>query len=40
MKSVSKVIKSNLRKDLLSYQEDGDVPKRFNHSQDEFKIFM
>ena len=29
-----KVIKSNLRKDLLSYQEDGDVPE-IHHSQDE-----
>ena len=29
-----KVIKSNLRKDLLSYQEDGDIPE-IHHSQDE-----
>ena len=29
-----KVIKTSLRKDLLSYQEDGDVPE-IHHSQDE-----
>ena len=29
-----KVLKTNLRKDLLSYQEDGDVPE-IHHSQDE-----
>ena len=29
-----KVLKSKLRKDLLSYQEDGDVPE-IHHSQDE-----
>ena len=29
-----KTIKSRIRKDLLSYQEDGDVPE-IHHSQDE-----
>ena len=29
-----KAIKSRIRKDLLSYQEDGDVPE-IHHSQDE-----
>jgi len=32
------VIKTSLRKDLLSYQEDGDVPE-IHHSQDE-KLFV
>ena len=32
------VIKTILRKDLLSYQEDGDVPE-IHHSQDE-KLFV
>ena len=34
LENEEKVIKSNLRKDLLSYQEDGDVPE-IHHSQDE-----
>ena len=29
-----KTIKSRIRKDLLSYQEDGDVPE-IHHSQDD-----
>ena len=34
LENEEKVIKTNLRKDLLSYQEDGDVPE-IHHSQDE-----
>ena len=34
LENEEKVIKSKLRKDLLSYQEDGDVPE-IHHSQDE-----
>ena len=33
-----KAIKSRIRKDLLSYQEDGDVPE-IHHSQDE-KLYV
>ena len=38
LENEEKVIKTNLRKDLLSYQEDGDVPE-IHHSQDE-KLFV
>ena len=38
LENEEKVIKSNLRKDLLSYQEDGDVPE-IHHSQDE-KLYV
>ena len=34
LENEEKGIKSKLRKDLLSYQEDGDVPE-IHHSQDE-----
>ena len=34
LENEEKVIKTNLRKDLLSYQEDGDIPE-IHHSQDE-----
>ena len=34
LENEEKVIKTNLRRDLLSYQEDGDVPE-IHHSQDE-----
>ena len=34
LENEEKVIKSKLRKDLLSYQEDGDVPE-IHHSQDD-----
>ena len=34
LENEEKAIKSNLRKDLLSYQEDGDVPE-IHHSQDD-----
>ena len=38
LENEEKVIKTILRKDLLSYQEDGDVPE-IHHSQDE-KLFV
>ena len=38
LENEEKVIKSNFRKDLLSYQEDGDVPE-IHHSQDE-KLYV
>ena len=38
LENEEKVIKSNFRKDLLTYVEDGDVPE-IHHSQDE-KLYV